>query len=108
MFGEKPKLKNAKIDIESYDRIFIGTPIWAGKFTPPIKTFLDTYKISGKDVVLFACHGGGGSDKCFAKMKDILKGNNIVGAYDFLDPFFHSSTEDWDLKVEEILKKSNI
>ena len=108
VFGEKPKLKNAKIDIESYDRIFIGTPIWAGKFTPPIKTFLDTYKISGKDVVLFACHGGGGSDKCFAKMKDILKGNNIVGAYDFLDPFFHSSTEDWDLKVEEILKKSNI
>ena len=108
VFGEKPKLKNAPIDIEGYDRIFIGTPIWAGKFAPPIKTFLDTYKISGKDVVLFACHGGGGADKCFAKMKDILKGNNIVGAYDFFDPFFHSSTEDWDLKVEEMIKKADI
>ena len=105
VFGEKPKLKNAPIDIAGYDRIFIGTPIWAGKFAPPIKTFLDTYKISGKDVMIFACHGGGGADKCFNKMKNILKGNNVVGTYDFLDPFFHSSTEDWNSKIEEMLKK---
>lgn len=102
MFGEKPKLKNTPIDVESYDRIFIGTPIWAGKFTPPINTFLNTCKIRGKDIILFACHGGGGADKCFNKMKDILKDNNIIGTYDFVDPFLHN-VEDWDAKVEKII-----
>ena len=32
---EKPKLLNKYIDISIYDKIFIGTPIWAGTYAVP-------------------------------------------------------------------------
>lgn len=35
IFGEKPKLTNNNIDLNLYDAIIIGTPVWAGSFTPP-------------------------------------------------------------------------
>ncbi|MDF2942543.1 MAG: Flavodoxin [Herbinix sp.] len=86
IFKEKPKLKNGRIELDQYDTIIIGTPIWASSFTPPIDTFLSENKIVNKNIFLFACNAGGGTAKCFAKLTDRLKGNSIKGTADFIDP----------------------
>jgi flavodoxin len=57
-----PALKN-KVDIASYDIIFIGTPNWFGTVSLPIKSFLKEYNLSGKTIVPFATFGGG-VDNC--------------------------------------------
>lgn len=86
IFGEQPDLINETIAIDSYDTIFIGTPIWAGSYAPPIKSFLSQYHMEGKKIALFACHGGGGADKCFQKMKEVLSENEVIGEMAFVDP----------------------
>ena len=36
VMGEKPKLQPYEFNAEQYDRIIIGTPVWASSFAPPI------------------------------------------------------------------------
>lgn len=86
IFGEKPKLINEPVDLNQYDTIIIGTPVWAGSFTPPVKSFISQFKIRGKRIALFASHGGGGAKKCFAKLKKELSGNEFIGEIDFVEP----------------------
>jgi len=85
VFNEKPKLKNEAIDLSQYEKIVIGTPVWAGTFAPPILTFLTDYPFKDKKVFLFACHSGGGGEKCFAKLKTRLIGNSVTGTTDFIE-----------------------
>ncbi|MDR0738124.1 MAG: flavodoxin family protein [Prevotellaceae bacterium] len=60
--GVLPALKN-KVDIASYDIIFIGTPNWFGTVALPVKSFLKEYDLSGKTIVPFATFGGS-ADNC--------------------------------------------
>ncbi len=86
IFGERPALINAPIPLEKYETIMIGTPVWAGTFSPPIKSFISQYDIRGKKIALFASHGGGGAKKCFDKLKNALPGNQFIGQIDFVEP----------------------
>lgn len=86
VFGEKPKLINGSIDLNRYETIFIGTPVWAGSYTPPIKSFIRQYKIQGKRIALFASHGGNGAEKCFEKLKEALHGNKFIGDTAYVEP----------------------
>lgn len=56
----KPRLKTEVEDMESYNVIFIGTPIWYLKMTPPVKSFLSDYDFSGKTIIPFYTYGGAG------------------------------------------------
>ena len=100
-FGERPKLTNPTIDLEPYELLVIGTPIWAGTWTPPLNTFLHDYSITGKKIILMATHLGGGADKCFEKMKITLKGNTIIGAFEFKEPL-QQMDEHIDAKIAKI------
>jgi len=86
IFKEKPELLNGKIDLSTYDTVILGTPIWAGTFAPPLRTFLSECSIQGKQIFLFACHAGGGGDKCFENIKTLIPGNTIKGVADFVNP----------------------
>ncbi len=86
IFGETPTLTNEPIDLNRYETVIIGTPVWAGSFTPPIKSFISQYKIQGKRIAMFASHGGGGAKKCFAKLKKELPGNEFICEIDFVEP----------------------
>lgn len=83
---EKPELICDKIDLDSYENIIIGAPIWAGTYAAPYNTFVKTHKFSGKKVALFACHSGGGAEKCFKMFKEALSDNQFVGEIEFIDP----------------------
>ena len=86
IFGESPKLTNDGIDLNRYETILIGTPVWAGSYTPPVKSFIRQYTIQGKRIALFASHGGGGAEKCFARLKKALLGNTFIGEIALVEP----------------------
>lgn len=86
LFGDEPELLNDPIDMNQYETIIIGTPVWAGSFTPPIKSFISQYNIHGKRIALFASHGGGGAEKCFAKLKKAIPDNEFISEIAFTDP----------------------
>ena len=79
---KKPELEPLSIDINAYDLIILGTPVWAASPTPAILSFLDKTKITGKKIALFCCHGGG-KGKLFDKFRALLPGNTFAGEIDF-------------------------
>lgn len=86
IFKERPKLQNIIPNLDDYDTIFIGTPIWAGSYTPPVATFIHETDIRGKKLAFFSCHAGGGANKCFTKLQELLPDNTLLGTIDFTDP----------------------
>jgi len=67
--GFCPKLKSGDEPINDYDTIFIGSPNWFKTFAPPVLSFLQHCDLSGKTVIPFCTHGGGG----FGQMVDDLR-----------------------------------
>ncbi|MCH4889865.1 hypothetical protein EZV73_19945 [Acidaminobacter sp. JC074] len=65
--------KDQKINIDAYERIFIGSPCWGYRVTPQVKHFVENHDFRGKEVLLFMTHGGdcgNSSDRFKALIKD--------------------------------------
>ncbi|MBO4642926.1 MAG: NAD(P)H-dependent oxidoreductase [Bacteroidaceae bacterium] len=58
--GELPILNPLKANLDDYDVIFLGYPIWFGTYAPPIKTLLKEINLEGKEIVPFCTFGSGG------------------------------------------------
>lgn len=59
----RPALADKNANVEAYDVIFLGFPIWWYIAPTIINTFLESYDFSGKTIVLFATSGGSGFGK---------------------------------------------
>ena len=81
----KPELLPFDKQPQDYDLLFIGTPVWAWRYAPPLATFFSSISLKGKKIALFCCHGGG-KGKTLDKMKDQLLDNEIIGEIDFFEP----------------------
>ena len=69
--------------------IFIGSPNWLKSFAPPVLTFLKTVDLSGKILIPFCTHGGGGFGRMMQDYKNecnnsiIKDGLALEGDYSF-------------------------
>ena len=103
LFHEKPELLNKSFDLKEFDTLIIGSPIWVGTYAPAIHSFLSNNDIKNKTIYLFACHGGGGADKYYAKMKERLQGNIVAGTIDFIEPL-KGNQEEIKTKLAKFIK----
>lgn len=85
-FREKPKLQPYRFDAKEYNVILLGTPIWAGTFAPPLRTFLRDNKLEGTRVALFACCSGGGTEKGFLQMANEMPHSTVISTLRLVDP----------------------
>lgn len=53
-----PEIRKLETDINDYDRIIIGTPVWWYTMAEPIRTFLNENNLKGKQIMLFATNAG--------------------------------------------------
>jgi len=85
----KPEILPLGKNVADYDIVFVGSPVWYGTFAPPLGTFFSQNDLSGKTVIPFCTHGGGGAGHLFddvakavPKSKVLpgltLKGSNVV------------------------------
>lgn len=58
--GFEPPLAARVENIEAYDEIFLGFPIWGETAPPPIRSFLKAHDLRGKTIRPFITHGGFG------------------------------------------------
>jgi flavodoxin len=93
-FGEAPRLEPYRFDISQYDLVILGTPIWAGTFAPPLRTFIRENKLTGKKIALFACCSGGAAEKCFEQLKKEAGDCTIVSTLRLIDPLKGMKVED--------------
>jgi flavodoxin len=52
----KPPLRTAIDNLAEYDLIFIGSPLWNVRLTPPIRSFLSSHDLSGKIIAPFVTY----------------------------------------------------
>lgn len=84
--GVQPELAAKVEDIGKYDVIFIGSPNWWSSLAPPVASFLSGHDLSGKTVIPFVTHGGGGMAHCEEQVRKlcpkstVLKGGAFSGA----------------------------
>ena len=72
----RPEFKAIEVDIQSYDLILIGTPVWWYKAPKIVLSFLEKQDFSGKEVRFFITHGGG-PGACISDMEVACKGANF-------------------------------
>ncbi|MCI1965771.1 MAG: hypothetical protein LKJ17_06535 [Oscillospiraceae bacterium] len=65
------------IDLNNYDRIIIGCPVWAGYPAPAFNAILERLP-AGKEVELFFCSGGSGSQKSAQGTKAMIEKKNCT------------------------------
>ena len=58
--------------INDYDFIIVGSPVWAGKIAPAIRTFLAKNDFSDKQVAFFVTMGGDKPEKALKNMKKAI------------------------------------
>jgi len=85
-FKESPRLEPYAFEASKYDLVLLGTPIWAGTYTPPLRTFLRANKLTGKNVALFACCSGGSAEKCFEDFEKELTNCKVISTLRVVDP----------------------
>lgn len=60
--GILPEIQPIAADIDDYDVIFLGYPVWFGTYAPPVAAWLNEVDLSGKTIVPFCTFGSGGLD----------------------------------------------
>jgi len=66
-------IKEIRKDPSKYDIVAIGTPVWAGRMAPAIRTYINENKGKFKNVGFFCtCGSSPGDIKTFGEMEDYM------------------------------------
>ena len=76
--NEHPALKGGvRLNMDDYDTVYIGFPIWYRTYPRVVATFLDTYDFAGKNVKPFCTNDEGTFGISLLEMQGVLKGATI-------------------------------
>lgn len=74
-----PQIAGTVENMDDYEIIFVGYPIWWGNLPPIMEVFLDNYDFSGKTVVPFCTHAGSGLSGTESAISDITGADMMDG-----------------------------
>ena len=74
----RPAIAAPAADLDQYDTVFVGFPIWWYVAPTIINTFLESYDFTGKSVVLFATSGGSSMGKTNEKLAPSCPGAKLL------------------------------
>ena len=76
--ASRPAIAKKRDNMEDYDTIFVGFPIWWYVAPTIINTFLESYDLTGKIIIPFATSGGSGMGKTNEKLLPSCKGAVLI------------------------------
>ena len=103
----RPEVAGTVEDMDSYDIIFVGFPIWGGDIPYVVRTFLEQYDLDGKTVVPFCTHGGSRFGSSLGTLEGLCPDSEILEGYEVSGSLSGNVAEDvsdW-LREIEIVKK---
>ena len=89
-----PDLLYTDLDINQYDTVFIGYPVWATGVPQAVISFLKEYDLSGKTVIPFCTHGGYGAGDSYNTIKEASHASN--------------SPDGLAVKAEDVISSQNV
>ena len=83
--GELPPMVGRLENVDQYDTVFIGGPVWWGTYPQVMFTFFRDYDLNGKTIIPFTTHEGSGLASCVEDVRsaypnaDVKPGFAIYG-----------------------------
>ena len=74
----RPNIARKCDNMDEYDTVFVGFPIWWYVAPTIINTFLESYDLTGKTIIPFATSGGSGMGKTNEKLLPSCKGAVLI------------------------------
>lgn len=72
--ASRPAITGEIADMEKYDVVFVGFPIWWYIAPTIVNTFLESYDFAGKTIIPFATSGGSGMGKTNERLSESCPG----------------------------------
>ena len=101
----RPGISGSVADIDQYDIVFIGYPIWWGEAPRIVSTFVESYDFSGKTVVPFCTSGGSGVGSSATNLEQLTSGATWMEGHRLNGSDSQDTVMEWvnslDLNLEE-------
>ena len=90
----RPKIKNKLENLEYYDTIILGFPIWWYTYPSIISTFLEENDLSGKKIYVYATSGSSTVDSAYNNLVNNYPNLNFISGIR-LTPNSNEGIDDW-------------
>jgi menaquinone-dependent protoporphyrinogen IX oxidase len=82
MTNRRSKITPLDVDLKQYERIFVGSPIWASRPVPAVNSFVYQTDFEGRSVIPFFSMGGNTAEKALANItaKVARRQGNVAGS----------------------------
>ena len=90
--------------MDEYDTLFVGTPIWGGHISTPVKSFLTSYDFAGKKILPFCTHGGSGTAQSANDIRAVCPKAEILQSL----PIYGSQAESSRDEIKQWLKDNGV
>jgi len=87
-----PPIAGPKHNPNNYELVIIGTPIWAGRMSSPIRAYLLRFRGCFRQVAFFTTSLGGGHRKALAEMAEVAAAESLA-AVEFTSGKIRRDTE---------------
>lgn len=91
----RPAISGSVEDLEAYDVIFLGYPIWNGQAPKIISTFLESYDFAGKTIVPFCTSGSSGIGSSARNVEGLTSGATWLDGQRFAGTASREAVEQW-------------
>ncbi len=93
--SSRPAISSKLDNIDDYDTIFIGYPIWWGTMPKIINTFLDTYDLSGKTIMPFCTSGSSGISTSVSAIKSACPNADVKNGFRGTSGTISTQIQNW-------------
>ena len=76
--ASRPAIKGMRDNMDDYDTVFVGFPIWWYVAPTIINTFLESYDLTGKTIIPFATSGSSGIGKTNEKLQPSCPNSKLI------------------------------
>lgn len=91
----RPEISGSMDDMEDYDIVLLGYPIWHGQAPRIISTFLESYDFSGKTIVPFCTSHSSGIGSSDINLHILADNANWLSGKRFASGTSRSAMEEW-------------
>ena len=76
--ASRPAIAGKRDNMDEYDTVFVGFPVWWYVAPTIINTFLESYDLIGKTIIPFATSGGSGMGKTNEKLQPSCPNSKLI------------------------------
>jgi len=76
--SSRPEIIKKLDNLNNYDTIYLGFPIWWGIAPTIVNTFLESYDLSNKTIITFATSGGSNIGESTSKLEVSAKNSKFI------------------------------